>query len=420
MSIVDRSVRKVKGSVDNIVNYLPKSIWILNVGMMINVIAGSFLWPLNVIFMTRELNQTLITAGVVMMIMAAVSAIGNMLGGLLFDHFGGFRTSFAGILITFIALIGLNVNAGWPFYPIFISLIGLGQGIVFPAMFAMIGTTWPEGGRKSYNVCYLLQNLGVAIGTGIGGFVAGISYHLAFTGFLVFYIFFILIAWFGIRNIKPASASQKLLTEEYGRSSTRALGALFIISLAYFLCWLGYVQWQGVVPDYVTRHGMTLQQYGLFWTINGALIVCLQPILGRLMDFWRISLKTQILIGIIIFIGSFWMTASAKGFLTFLLAMSVLTIGEIFIWPAVPNIANMIAPPGKAGLFQGIASTAATCGRMVGPLFGSTLVLTYSFHALFIVLMAFMLIAIAATYLHDRFLHVTIISEQKIKQGVIE
>ncbi len=420
MRIVSRGAEKLRASAVDVKNYLPKSIWILNLGMMVNVIAGSFLWPLNVIFMTRELGATLITAGVVMMIMAGVSAIGNMLGGLLFDQIGGFRTSSIGVLVTFIALIGLNVDAGWPYYPIFISLIGLGQGIVFPAMFAMIGTTWPEGGRKPYNVCYLFQNLGVAIGTGMGGLIAGISYHLAFTGFLIFHLLFIMIIWFGIRKIKPIEPSQKVLKTASEETGAGTIGALLMISFAYFLCWLGYVQWQGVVPDYVTNHGLTLQQYGLFWTINGALIVCLQPILGRLMTAWRITLKMQILIGIFIFIGSFWLTANASGFTAFLVAMSVLTIGEIFIWPAVPNIANSIAPPGKAGLFQGIVSTAATCGRMVGPLFGSTLVLAYSFHGVFIVMMCLMLLAIVSTYLHNRFLHVTIISERNIKEGVME
>ena len=39
-------------------------------------------------------------------------------------------------------------------------------------MFAMAGSVWPEGGRKAFNAIYVVQNLGVALGATIGGYVA--------------------------------------------------------------------------------------------------------------------------------------------------------------------------------------------------------------------------------------------------------
>ena len=39
-------------------------------------------------------------------------------------------------------------------------------------MYAMVGSIWPEGGRKAFNAIYLAQNVGVAIGPAIAGIVA--------------------------------------------------------------------------------------------------------------------------------------------------------------------------------------------------------------------------------------------------------
>ena len=64
--------------------------------------------------------------------------------------------------------------------------------------------------------------------------------------------------------------------------------------------------------------------------------------------------------------------------------MIILTIGEMFIWPAVPTVAFELAPKGREGFYQGIVNSTATGGRMVGPLLGGILVDLYSMSALFL------------------------------------
>lgn len=49
--------------------------------------------------------------------------------------------------------------------------------IPIPFKYAMVGTAWPEGGRKAFNVIYPAQNLGVAIGPAIAGIIADYSYQ---------------------------------------------------------------------------------------------------------------------------------------------------------------------------------------------------------------------------------------------------
>lgn len=120
------------------------------------------------------------------------------------------------------------------------------------------------------------------------------------------------------------------------------------------------------------------------------------------MKKWAESLKAQMIIGFVIFIVSYSMLLTAKQFPMFLAAMVILTIGEMLVWPAVPTIANQLAPKGKEGFYQGFVNSAATGGRMIGPLFGGVLVDHSGIHALVLSLLVLLMISIATTILYDK------------------
>ncbi|MCV5403530.1 MFS transporter, partial [Escherichia coli] len=86
----------------------------------------------------------------------------------------------------------------------------------------------------------------------------------------------------------------------------------------------------------------------------------------------------QIMIGIFIFAASFIVLSQAQQFTMFLVAMVTLTIGELFVWPAVPTIANILAPKDKLGFYQGVVNSAATVGKMFGPVVGGAIVDLYN------------------------------------------
>lgn len=82
--------------------------------------------------------------------------------------------------------------------------------------------------------------------------------------------------------------------------------------------------------------------------------------------------------------------------------MLILTIGEMFVWPAVPTIANALAPSGREGAYQGIVNSVATGGRMIGPLLGGIVVDRFSIQVLFVLISILLLLAIPLVRLYDR------------------
>lgn len=97
------------------------------------------------------------------------------------------------------------------------------------------------------------------------------------------------------------------------------------------------------------------------------------------------------------------MTSFADTFLMFMLGMVILTIGEMFVWPAVPTIANMLAPKGRTGVYQGIVNSTATLGRAIGPLLGGFLVDAYNMDIMFTAMIFFIAIGFSfSSYLTAR------------------
>ncbi|RZH80199.1 MFS transporter, partial [Staphylococcus aureus] len=74
----------------------------------------------------------------------------------------------------------LNFFHGWPWSAVWLVMLGLGGGMIIPAIYAMAGAVWPNGGTKTFDAIYLAQNCGVAVGAEMGGFVAEFTFNYIF------------------------------------------------------------------------------------------------------------------------------------------------------------------------------------------------------------------------------------------------
>ncbi|MFX3623695.1 MAG: MDR family MFS transporter [Ectobacillus sp.] len=394
---------------------MPKNVWMLVMGMIINVTGASFLWPFNTIYIHGHLGKSLSVAGMALMINSLAGVVGNIAGGVMFDKWGGYKSILTGIVITLGSIAGLVFFHGWPLYVLWLGLIGLGSGMVFPAMYAMVAAVWPEGGRRAFNAMYVAQNVGVAVGSALGGLVASYRIDYIFLANLALYFVFFAIALIGFKNMQERTARKEAARKE--RESwklTPSFTALLIVCLAYAICWFAYVQWQGAIAAHIQSLNISLRSYSLLWTVNGALIVLAQPFISAIIRVLNRSLKQQIIIGAVIFMISFVVVSQAQQFSMFMVAMMILTVGEMFAWPAVPTIANELAPAGKVGFYQGVVNSAATGGRMFGPWIGGMIVDAYNIEVLFIVLLAMLVVSMMLTGVYDHKVKMKQTAEEKV------
>lgn len=382
---------------------MPKIVKMLIIGMAINITGSSFLWPLNTIYINEELGKSLSTAGVVLMINAFGSVIGNLLGGSLFDKVGGFRSIIFASLLNIGSLIGLNFLNDWPWYPFWLVILGFGGGIIVPAIYAMAAASWPNGGRTTFNAIYLAQNLGVSIGAAAGGFVADFSFQYIFMANLLLYVIFIIIVlrYYNI-DLDIHVKNNEGITSASNIKDKKKFTALILLCVMFALCWIGYVQWQTTIATYTQSVGISLKQYSLLWTINGVLILLGQPLIAPFINRFKERLKLQMAVGLGIFIVSYLVTSIAEQFTMFIVGMVILTFGEMFIWPAVPAIANKLAPKGRMGAYQGIVNASSTIGKAFGPVVGGVIVDVYDMKIMFYSMILLILIGYYFLMIYDK------------------
>ncbi|MEK4426682.1 MDR family MFS transporter [Solibacillus sp. FSL K6-1523] len=382
---------------------MPKQVWLLIIGTFVNTVGNSFLWPLNSIYIHDYLGKTLTMAGFVLMLNSLAGVFGNVLGGILFDKLGGYKTILIGVVFNLISITLLTIWHEWPQYIIFLTMLGFSGGIVFPALYAIAGSAWPEGGRKSFNAIFLANNVGVAIGPALAGLIADIQFEWVFISNLVSYIVFFLIVIFTFKRFDSAKVTTKKVSSEMNEPKAKApLIALTILSVSLVLCWLSYSQWSATISSYTQSLGMSLSQYSLLWTLNGFMIVAVQPIIKPLVTRWEKKIKHQLVLGLALMSVSFFVVYFAGDFKMFAAAMVILTLGEVFFSPVIPMLANKMAPPGQEGFYQGLVNSATTVGRMIGPLFGGIMVDLYGMQVLMLILSVILIVAIIPCLLFDR------------------
>ncbi|WP_323705187.1 MFS transporter [Staphylococcus pseudintermedius] len=382
---------------------MPKEIWWLVIGMAINITGASFLWPLNTIYMNEELDKSLSTAGLVLMVNSFGMIVGNLLGGTLFDKLGGYRTIMLGTIVSLCATILLNFFHGWPWYAIWLIILGFGGGMIIPAIYAMAGAMWPQGGRQTFNAIYLAQNIGVALGAALGGFVAELSFNYIFMANLAMYVIFFFIALFQFNMDYQATVKHQETLENVAHiQNKKHFTALILLCVMFALCWIAYVQWQTTIASFTQSIGISMSQYSLLWTVNGVLILVGQPLILPIIHLIKGQLKKQLYFGLVVFILSFFVTSFATSFSIFVVGMVIMTFAEMFVWPAVPTIANNLAPKGREGVYQGIVNSASTVGKAFGPLVGGILVDVFNMQIMFLSMIGLLVIAMAFLTIYDR------------------
>lgn len=382
---------------------MPKIVKMLVIGMAINITGSSFLWPLNTIYMNEELGKSLSAAGIVLMINALGSVVGNLLGGSLFDKIGGFRSIIFASVLNILSLIGLVFLNSWPWYPFWLVILGFGGGIIVPAIYAMAAASWPNGGRTTFNAIYLAQNVGVSIGAAAGGFVADFSFSYIFIANLLLYVVFIVIAlkYYNV-DLNISIKHEEGFASVKNVKDKQKFKALILLCVMFSLCWVGYVQWQTTIATYTQTLDISLNQYSLLWTINGVLILAGQPIIAPLISRFNEKLKLQMAVGLSIFIASYIVTSIAEAFTMFVVGMVILTFGEMFIWPAVPAIANKLAPEGRIGAYQGIVNASSTIGKAFGPVIGGVIVDIFDMKMMFYSMIMLILIGYYFLMIYDK------------------
>lgn len=343
--------------------------------MMLAWTFHSMLWPYLLIYSSEKLSVSLTAVAGLLTINSLVGMVTTFLGGAIADRFGrkwvmglslllcavswyGFQ--FAGTLGSFIALMALN-GATTPLYRL--------------AADSMMADLVPSEQRiEAYSILRMGNNIGVALGPSIGGFVAAVSYGLSFKitglGILVCGLLVLLFSGETIPQKHESFETEGSSFGGYGKifrdgSFVALIGVFSLNRIASATIWL-------MLGAYVkTNYGISESLYGFIPTTNAVMVILFQVLITGWVK--KHDPKWMLVLGSAFYGVALLLVAFGRGFWVFWLCMVIATIGEMIAVPTSTTLAAAMAPTEMRARYMSVYTLTSGIGTGVGPLLGGIL-----------------------------------------------
>lgn len=357
---------------------LSKDIWILSFITLINR-TGSMVIVFMTIYLTTELDFSLIQAGFAMSCYGAGSVAGSYIGGWTTDRFGYYPTMFWSLLLAGFAVMGLMYLHTFTQFCMAVFLVSMITDLFRPASMASISAySKPENHNRSLSLIRLAINLGFAMGAAVAGFLT-VKYGYKWL-FIIDGITCISAAFFLRLVLKekeevvvkelesvPADEVQSINSE----SAYKDLLYMKFIGCK-FLAAIVFMQLFSTVPVFIKQELLyTEQQYGYMMFCNGVIIALLEMPMVFVLEKKYNRLSLVIFGYFLIGLGFFSLVAGYLWPLAVLIFFILgISIGEIVSFPFSNAFALSRSKAGRRGEFMGIYSIAFSFAFIIAPLLG--------------------------------------------------
>lgn len=349
----------------------PRHFQILMGASFIDRLGGALLFPFFALYVTEKFNVGMVEVGVAYAIWAVTSQIGSVIGGALSDKFGRKTMVMFSLIASAFSAIAMGLVTELLHFYIAVVVAGTLGDMGGPARQAMVADLLPEEQRaQGYGIMRVVANLAVMFGPLIGGWMATNSYLWLFITDAVTSTITAVIVFLTLPETKPETVEEK---EDEGLMKTfrgyfkviRDLTFMEFI-LAGILVNTVYVQMNSTLPVYLRDvHGSPPSTYGIILSINAAMVVFMQfwvtRKLASIPPMWMMALGTAL------YLVGFGMYGFVNGFVMFLLAMVVLTVGEMVLIPVASALVAKFAPEDMRGRYMAVYGIAWSVPFAIGP-----------------------------------------------------
>jgi MFS family permease len=284
----------------------------------------------------------------------------------------------------FIALLGTQILLDAPLWTLAVNMVisSILRGCFEPVAYALVSDVVRDDQRiAAFGIQRMGTNVGWAIGPALGGVLSlvmpyGAVFYLAAAGLVITGIITLRVED-PVRRTGPAAppsgaASSGLRDLLDALREGLADHVMSMLLIGTFLCALLETQMFTTLGIYMTTQlGLSKAQFGLLYTINGAVVLMLQvPALAVI---------RRLGIGVVLPWSSFLDTLGfaviglASGLAGGALSMVILTCAEVLFDPAQQTAIAEVADPARRGRAFGVVGFVSTIGIAFAPLLGGRL-----------------------------------------------
>jgi len=366
--LFSNSVQRAK----NIYREYPSQFWTIVGANFVDRIGGGMIYPFFALYITKHFEVGMTEVGLLFALFSISDMVGNMIGGALTDFLGRKTMIIFGLVVSALTALGMGLVQQLEWFYVMGAVSGLFATAAGPAHQAMLTDILPVKKRaEGFGVMRVAANLAVAIGPAIGGFIASYSYLILFIADTITSLITALIVYLVIEESKPEN---KEVTEKTGFKET-FIGYGQVLKDRKFMLFVGistiativYSQMYSTLSVYLRDvHGIPESGYGWIMTLNAGMVVLFQFMITR-----KISDKPPMLIlalGSMLYVIGFGMYGFVSAYVFFMLAMVIITVGEMVVIPVAQAYVGEAAPEDMRGRYSGVMGFSWMIPWMIGPL----------------------------------------------------
>jgi predicted MFS family arabinose efflux permease len=352
---------------------LSKETWLLSLIMLINR-SGTMVVPFMTLYLTTELGYSISQAGFVFGLFGAGAFSGAWLGGKLTDKIGFYPVQLFTLLVGGLMFFALGQMHTYPLICLFTFLLSFVNEAFRPANSTAIAFYSKEDNRtRSYALNRLAINLGWAVGSSLGGWLAHINYELLFWVDGITNISAAIIMWLFLKpvNYTPVKKEDAGTANAISPYQDKKYLQFIVLTILFASC---FFQLFTNLPVFFKKEMHLSEPFiGLIMAANGIIIAIIEMVIIYKLEGRR-NILVYITIGIILVGLSFLILTAPFSAATVAITMIVIvTFGEILSMPFMNTYWIRRTQSTNRGQYAALYTMAWSVAQTLGPMLGATL-----------------------------------------------
>jgi MFS family permease len=336
----------------------PNAFWVLTLATFIDMLGSFLLYPFYALYITGRFGVGMIEVGYLFSIFSVGNILGGVIGGALADKYGRRAMILIGLVVSGIGSISMGLVDNLTTFYILAAFLGLIGNFGGPARQAMVADLLPrEKQTKGFGIIRVAFNISAVIGPLLGGLIVTKSFMLLFIADAVSSIITAVIVYLVIPETKPQTQND----ESHETIIKTLIGYKNVIKDWKFMLFLGvsaitvlvYMQMNSTLSVFLWEvHGFPAQSFGYLLSMNALMVVFFQFWISKKIS--KYATMKMMAFGTAFLMIGFGMYGFISESYLFFVAMGIITIGEMIVYPLGQSAAASFAPEDKRGRYMAI------------------------------------------------------------------
>ncbi|MBD2562280.1 MFS transporter [Nostoc linckia FACHB-391] len=357
-------------------------VWVFAIGRFLSEVGTGCTLFYAPIFFVNQVGLSATSVGVALGSASISGIVGRIVGGSLADsgHWGRRRTLLLATAISAIASLVLAATNNFTILVIGSLIGGLGIGFYWPAAEAVVAdASQIDNRRETFAIARLADNLGLAIGIVLAGFLIAIigSYRWLFVIDAISFLVFFGVVYVGISETEQQQIGKSEKIELFASWMAVLSDRRFLVYIAVNIFFTIYIsQIHSTLPLYFKNFVIKSTTEGFAQTTISVLfawhlvfaIICQLPVTSVLK---RCSHTLALTVSAILWAIGFaliWVsgTAPSHHLVWAILALGVFAVAIVSYNPSAASLVTELAPENQRGVYFSINALCWAVGSFIG------------------------------------------------------